>query len=279
MYFPTLLTSVSVVLVGIADLTSAHGGFVDAYGDANPKIRGYGLGFEPSTPRKSSHSEPYYKQDATSFANKMVFRPGDGTVNQYGCGSTYLTVSRAFAAHQPKIWSGTTPLQKLGLFRDKVIPAAGYIDTKDRINHLASLEQKRSTRDDSATGAKGLSTGIPKVTAGGTLTIVNFQMDIDGAGPFKCKIDYKGAGNSWNAPLQVTKNCPGNAGSVNVPGILKPCWFTIAMPDGLDCKGTYGAKGEVEDICLVRCENSSHLGPFGGCVPIQQVRSAKARAM
>ncbi|KAF3099965.1 hypothetical protein TWF102_005382 [Orbilia oligospora] len=156
----------------------------------------------------------------------------------------------------------------------KVSPSPNaYILADKSIQYLTWLERTGKTRLNRVTG-QTLKSGIPKVTAGGNLNVMNYQINLDGAGPFKCKISYHGAPNRWTKTLSVTKNCPGDGRSLHWPGIQKPCWFTIDMPADLDCTGSFGAK----DICIVRCENNADNGPFGGCIPVQQIRPVKKPA-
>ncbi|KAF3114633.1 hypothetical protein TWF569_000853 [Orbilia oligospora] len=278
MHFPTLFTSVSFMLVSIADLASAHSTFIDAYGDANAKIHGHGLGFNPSTPRTIVPGNNYlYKQDAVGFGSRYYFPLGFRRTVVSGCGSTYETIRRGFSEAE-KGFSKLKDFELSKFLRENDIPSGGYVDTTNEINKLALSERTGAKRNEPVINAKGISVGIPKVTAGGTLTIVNFQMDVDGAGPFDCKIDLTGTGNNWSSPLKVTKNCPGNNISLHAPGRETPCKFEVAMPKQFECKGSYGANGSMKNICLVRCENKAANGPFGGCVPIQQVQPAKARS-
>ncbi|KAF3147179.1 hypothetical protein TWF703_000019 [Orbilia oligospora] len=105
----------------------------------------------------------------------------------------------------------------------KVSPSPNaYILADKSIQYLTWLERTGKTRLNRVTG-QTLKSGIPKVTAGGNLNVMNYQINLDGAGPFK-----------WS----------------------------------------FGAK----DICIVRCENNADNGPFGGCIPVQQIRPVKKPA-
>ncbi|KAF3213055.1 hypothetical protein TWF106_009632 [Orbilia oligospora] len=277
MHFPTLLTSVSFMLVSIADLASAHATFIDAYGNANDQIHGYGLGVNLSVVRSLIPGKTN-THDAVGFSTRYHPTTGSGKIVARGCGRTYHTIVRGFSAAGKDILK-LNPSQLRKVLGEEDIPSGGYVDTTNEINKLALSEQTGAKRNEPVTNARGISMGIPKVTAGGTLTIVNFQMDIDGAGPFDCRVDLTGTGNNWSVPLKVTKNCPGNAHSILFPGKqLTPCKFEVAMPKKFECTGSYGTNGNMKNICLVRCENKSKIGPFGGCVPIQLVQPAKARS-
>ncbi|KAK6519200.1 hypothetical protein TWF281_003889 [Arthrobotrys megalospora] len=277
MHFSTLTGgSVVLVLATIADLASAHCVFADAYGNAAPGVRGWGLGFDSTTPRKGTYLYPQ-QRDVAVFSNKVVHDAWWKGYNPKGCGCSVTSVGQCYQKNEPKKWFpkyGITDAQRTWLF-SQVTPAEGYIGVKKYADWLAWHEYTKKTRTCSVTGRKGLRTGFPKVTSGGELNIMNYQINIDGAGPFKCKIDFKGVGQSWTMDVPVTKNCPGDAHSLDWWGIQKPCWFKVKLPSNLNCQGVYGGKGEYKNICLVRCENNAANGPFGGCVPIQQLKPVK----
>ncbi|KAF3932045.1 hypothetical protein ABW20_dc0104683 [Dactylellina cionopaga] len=273
MHYSTLGTSVGFALLTMIELSSGHAVFVDIYGNAKPSIRGYGLGYDATTPRVGTYLYPQ-QRDITVFSNKIVHDAWWKGYTPNGCGATLTSCAQYYQKNEPKKWFGVSDAQRTWLF-SQVTPARGFINIKEHIDRLAWLEWKKSTRVDKVRNKK-LLTGIPKVTAGGKVFVLNYQINLDGAGPFKCKIDYKGKADSWTVQdLKVTRNCPGDSYSTFWPGVQKPCWFEVALPTNLDCKGVYGEKGGYTDICIVRCENLAANGPFGACIPIQQIRPVK----
>ncbi|KAK6339657.1 hypothetical protein TWF718_009052 [Orbilia javanica] len=270
MHFSTLFTTTTVALISLADITSAHVVLVDAYGNANKQIRGYALGFDAGTPRKGGYLYPQ-QRDITVFANKVVHGPHDAIYQPNGCGTTLQHTAWYYQKHEKGKWFGVSDAKRQWLFK-QVTPHKGFIDIPAGIGALAWHEWKKNTRKDLATGRTGLRNGIPKVSAGGTLSVLAYQINLDGGGHFKCKIDYQANGKQWRHQLTFKKNCPGDAQSFNWPGVQKSCWFTVNIPKDLNCQGKTGSKNEVTDICLIRCENSAKNGPFGGCIPIQQMR-------
>ncbi|KAK6535752.1 hypothetical protein TWF281_000004 [Arthrobotrys megalospora] len=268
MHFSTLLNA-AVVVLSFTDVTSAHVVFVDAYGNAAPAIRGFGLGHHAGTQRKGFAQYPQ-QRDIAVFNQRAVHTGWWKGYLPNGCGTSILSVTQWYQKHQPAKWNGkgVTDAKRKWLWT-QTTPAGGYIDTKLYVNWLVNQEAKKGTRKDIATNRPNLKNGVPKVTAGGTLNVLAWQVNLDGGGHFKCKIDYLGTGGTFTQNLQVKKNCGGNAKSLHVPGIQKTCWFTVVIPPGLNCKGAYGS---AKDICMVRCENSAKNGPFGGCIPIQQIR-------
>lgn len=81
-------------------------------------------------------------------------------------------------------------------------------------------------------------------------------------------IDYKGTAKGWTTQnLKVNTNCLGNAYSIRPSGHPGSCEIEVQLPANLKCEGSYNAKR----ICIVRCQNKAENGPFGGCIPIQQL--------
>ncbi|KAF3923693.1 hypothetical protein ABW20_dc0102079 [Dactylellina cionopaga] len=108
---------------------------------------------------------------------------------------------------------------------------------------------------------------IPQVYAGGVLFMTLHQINPDGGGPYTCLIDYGGKAEKWETiTLKMIANVAGVKG-LN-PFQLKQWPLTAQLPDNMRCTGTYGGANK---ICMVRCNNEAPNGPFGGCVPIQQV--------
>lgn len=145
------------------------------------------------------------------------------------------------------------------LFKDgKIILARSCGRTTFRGWNNATLEVPKLIRQNRLTRA----------TADGWLKITWHQMDKDGGGPFICKVDNDGIGNSFTTQVTVTKNIPGNSVSQNQYQLKK--WeMVVELPRNLDCKGQFeGGK----DICMLRCQNFAEAGPFGTCIPFQQVR-------
>ncbi|KAF3280536.1 hypothetical protein TWF970_002755 [Orbilia oligospora] len=279
MHFSTLFTAATVALVGFIDVASGHVVFIDAWGSTNPAIHGHGLGYGYLTPRKGTHLVPF-QRDVAVFDDRVVHHWGNKKYRPNGCGCSVQSSANWYAANNKSLW-----VKKGNWLFNEITPAAAYINVRNHINHLSLLESKGSTRNCISTGRKGLKNGIPKVAAGKTLTIIAHQVNLDGGGPFHCKIDYKGVGQSWTRNLEVVscrvngklhkggKNCPGDPNSsFSWHTVGKRLSFQLVMPANLNCQGKYGANGKVLNICLVRCENKAANGPFGGCVPVQQVR-------
>ncbi|RVD85615.1 uncharacterized protein DFL_003932 [Arthrobotrys flagrans] len=275
MHFSTLFSAAFVAVATLSDVTTAHVVFVDAYGNASPHIHGFGLGHHAGTTRKGNAQYPQ-QRDIAVFNQRPVHNGWWKGDLRNGCGTSILSVTQWYQKYQPAKWNGkgVTEAKRKALWK-QAAPKGAYIDIKGNINWLINSEYAKGVRTDIASGRKNLRNGIPKVTANGVLNVLAWQVNIDGGGHFKCRIDYFGNANQFSVNLKVTKNCAGNAKSIHAAGSQKTCWFKVAMPANLNCRGSYNTgKHTAANICIVRCENSAKNGPFGGCIPIQQVRPA-----
>ncbi|KAK6336930.1 hypothetical protein TWF718_009719 [Orbilia javanica] len=268
MHFSSHLTPLAIALLGASELVSAHLVFVKAVGSGDGgTIAGYGLGYDGSNKRDGGGFFPWQK-DVTVFDSKVVHNKWNKNYLRTGCGVT--TDSLVTQVQRVKAWEWQDVAnRKAGWpWPEKDTIEGGYNDVKWGIDHQAWLEWGKKTRKDSAIH-QTLNSGIPKVLPGGKLTVTVWQVNQDGGGPFTCMIDYQGNGNQWTREnLPVTTNCQGDAYSIRPWGGPAACEMQVTLPDDLDCKGAYTAK----NICIVRCQNKAENGPFGGCIPVQQLR-------
>ncbi|RVD84010.1 uncharacterized protein DFL_005777 [Arthrobotrys flagrans] len=271
MQLSTLFTPVAIALLSISELVSGHALFVDAWGDAGPGFHGYGLGYIQNTARNGGSLVPH-QLDVPVFDARVVHNKWNANRTPYGCGistsSHAVWVQRNNAARWAHIAKN-----KLGweFLWEAGAPAGARIDTVWSVNNLGNSEGK--SRYDIAL-KKTFKSGIPKVKANGKLYITAWQVNLDGAGPYSCQIDYRGQANSWTKPLKMIRNCPGDSLSRHWPGVLKPCTFIVQLPADLKCGAKYGKHS---NICIVRCENKAENGPFGGCIPVQQQEPQKPK--
>ncbi|KAK6520269.1 hypothetical protein TWF506_000547 [Arthrobotrys conoides] len=114
------------------------------------------------------------------------------------------------------------------------------------------------------------SNALPQVTKGGHLIMKIHQINADGAGAYRCFIDFGGAASYWHAELAVQWQVQFTGDrSTNAQGNLKNQQLRVKLPDNMSCGGSYGGRN---NICMIRCQNSAPNGPFGGCVPVQEVQ-------
>ncbi|KAK6502433.1 hypothetical protein TWF506_003013 [Arthrobotrys conoides] len=267
MQFSTLFTPVAFAILSISELASAHTVFVDAWGNQNPNLRGHSLGYDRTTPRVGPHHLFALQHDVVVF-NEQVTHNWKDMRGQWlgGCGITALSNAAWFSRTHQAEWNAIAARGGEWHFMRKVGPPQARVDVAWSIDQMSKYEARGEIRQDKALN-KGLRTGIPRVTAGGSLNIVSFQVNADGAGPFTCAIDYSGRG-PWTR-IAVTQTCSQKHDSVDPWTVRKPCTITIKLPNNLNCHAKYG---KLTDICLVRCQNNAKNGPFGGCVPMQQVK-------
>ncbi|KAK6344588.1 hypothetical protein TWF718_006547 [Orbilia javanica] len=250
MHFTTGI-STAVAFLSFASSVYGHGLIVEAYGNANHKARGRGLGFvdQYAHNRKGTGQHPF-QVDVPVFKDPVVpccNRPRTYLAN--GCGLTFQVIWRRNIRDNKHLNKQSWYAKGV---QDLFMSRRGYqIDIGYEMNLLMSKKL------------------IPQATAGGWLKMRIHQVNADGAGPYKCRIDGTGTANGFGQWLHPTKNVPGNAHSVNVWTVHKPnLWIHLPIPAGIQCTGKYGSYTRV---CMVRCENNAVNGPFGGCVPFQQI--------
>ncbi|EGX47240.1 hypothetical protein AOL_s00091g61 [Orbilia oligospora ATCC 24927] len=267
MHFSSLLTPVAIALLSVSELASAHVVFVKAVGSGDDSFAGYGLGYDPANRRDGGGFFPWQK-DVSVFDSKNVHTKWNKNYNNYGCGvTTDSLVTQVQKVNQAE-WQDVAKKGAAWPWPYKDTISEGYNDIKWGIDHMAWLEWGQKTRYDNAL-KQTLKTGIPKVVPGGKVKITAWMVNQDGGGPFRCFIDYKGNANQWSAwDLPITTNCEGNAESIRSWGAPAPCDIEVTLPANMNCEGTYTAPR----ICILRCQNYAENGPFGGCVPIQQLQ-------
>lgn len=117
------------------------------------------------------------------------------------------------------------------------------------------------------------SSGMPMISAGGMVMMTLHQVNGDGAGPYKCMIDTTGTGTGGWKEMDVVTNVPGK----NSRSKAKAEDFPLTAKVAADQTCT-GSMGGMENVCMVRCNNSANAGPFGGCVPVQMVAGGAGAA-
>jgi len=123
----------------------------------------------------------------------------------------------------------------------------------------------------------GATSGLPTCADDGTVNMVYHQVNQDGAGPLQAFVDPTSGGTDPSAFVAATM-------VADVPGIaagLSPVTdtdFNIAakMPAGTVCSGTVAGQ---TGVCIMRLNNNTPAGPFGGSVAFIQSPAAKKRAL
>lgn len=138
---------------------------------------------------------------------------------------------------------------------------------------------KGTTEDGVAAAAgSGASSGLPTCSDDGTITMTFHQVNQDGAGPLKAAVDATSGGTDASAfkDAEVTTNVPG-AGIGGLSAATTTDFpVKVQMPAGMTCSGTVAG---VDNVCVVRLQNSALAGPFGGSAAFTQSPAAKKRAI
>ncbi|KAK6517653.1 hypothetical protein TWF506_004837 [Arthrobotrys conoides] len=247
----TLNIPTTVAFLSFASSIYGHGLIADAYGNHNAKARGRGLGFidQYNNNRWGTGQHPF-QVDVPVFKDPIIPCCNKPRVyNPNGCGITLQI-----------IWRNNIRDNKHLVKQGWYTPAIQSLFTSRRGYTLDMNYEKNLIV------AKKL---MPQVTAGGWLKVRIHQVNVDGAGPYRYRIDSTATANHFGGWLWPTVNMPGNKYSFNVATIHKPNnWMHLPIPAGLRCTGTVGP---YKNVCVLRAENHAVNGPFGGCLLFQQV--------
>ncbi|EPS39401.1 hypothetical protein H072_6801 [Dactylellina haptotyla CBS 200.50] len=111
---------------------------------------------------------------------------------------------------------------------------------------------------------------VPQCNVGGWLRMMVHQVNDDGGGPFRCRIDRDGKGQfgDWLYINPGENPAPGDPGAASVYpwGNLKAHPLVAQIPKNQECNIKIGS---MSNICIMRCENFAANGPFGDCIPFQ----------
>lgn len=141
--------------------------------------------------------------------------------------------------------------KKLRLFNQ----ASRYVKGDNSLCGSQKLDGKKQTPiNKDAEIKKAVAKGLPTPDKDGILKMTMFQVNADGAGPFKCEVSHND--NDDLVPATVVKDVPGKKGKSNAKN--QPFPFEVQVPANLSCTG----QGK---SCILRCKNANGQ-PFGGCV-------------
>lgn len=256
----TFTLASAIALLASIPQASAHCRFVDSWGDYNQNARGSVLGFRPDIPRGRYGSQIPWQVDVTCFSSPVVPATKDSPYyNQkrqwlgQSCGATLFGIESFYNL-------GPTTDQNMWQRNTKY-----YM----RPMEAGALTQVKAKTTEFASQGK-----VPKASPGGWLKIAVFQVNDDGAGPFRCRIDESGTGTefgSWIGGEGRTGIVYDGANAVNslyAGRNWETHTLTVPIPQGVKCKAEYGS---YKNVCMLRCENFAINGPFGGCVPFQVI--------
>ncbi|KAF3286283.1 hypothetical protein TWF970_009827 [Orbilia oligospora] len=263
MHFTLLTTGLAGLLV-IPEV-SAHLRVYRCSGDY-PKYGVHfsdGLHFDHGLARNGKADPIPYQMDVSVFSSPVIpsswESPYKNQPRKYletGCGSSMNRITHywkkqpqhftPYGEHHHLAWK-----HRMIHFYERPVDSNTLHDTKGAI--LAAANKNR----------------ILKVTLGGWLEFVYYQVNDDGAGPFRCRYDETGTGTKFG-PWMANIGRPDINGdhSVNYKGNGWDHGFKVPIPKNIKCSATYGA---YKNVCVLRCENFAKNGPFGACIPFQVI--------
>ncbi|KAI5855115.1 hypothetical protein GGS23DRAFT_618956 [Durotheca rogersii] len=162
---------------------------------------------------------------------------------------------------QPELARNCTAIspcqQDSTIIRDAEI-AANIVNECGRTQLAGNIDIGENTENALAGGA------VTQVKRGSQVKVTIHQVNADGAGPYTCDLVEAGNNGVITQNLTVENNVPG----VNGFSQAKTEQFEIlvTMPDEFTCTGSSAG-----NVCTMRCRNNAQAGPFGGCVPLQQI--------
>ncbi|KAK6527449.1 hypothetical protein TWF694_004438 [Orbilia ellipsospora] len=253
------------ILIAI-EKASAHARLYNNYGDYDQKKLGGALAFDYGIPviDHGDHQHPG-QWDTATFSDPVVpatwespFYKVKRKYMPQGCGSSlssifvYNMATRPTEINPANLQQDTVTLWKHRNYHFFMapLPQGALIPTKGQIDYSAKMKR------------------MAKCTPGGWLDIRSFQVNADGAGPFKCRLDETTTGQNFSTTLQILKEVPGGPYSINYSSAKKAYIMRVKIPKDIQCTAQYG---EYKNVCLMRCENQAKNGPFGACMPFQVI--------
>ncbi|EGX50451.1 hypothetical protein AOL_s00076g1 [Orbilia oligospora ATCC 24927] len=191
-----------------APFISAHMVFFDAYGDYNPKVKGWALGYHANTPRGNKYYQLPYQQDTSLFSTPAIPKAGSPRERLVtGCGLSLYSISQAETSYQPQKFVSISDAQKnTDFFQHKYLPYShpegyGYMGP-----HVPITSEIKRLVDNGA---------LPQAMQNGKIKFSSFQINADGAGLYECYLNIKGDAMNWTAPKAaistITKTITANS--------------------------------------------------------------------
>ncbi|KAK6499005.1 hypothetical protein TWF481_011574 [Arthrobotrys musiformis] len=254
MHFPISAATAAAIFTILIDQVAAHARFVHTTGDKGGDGRGL-----LSTWTHNGNNDVWGQKEATIFSDPPVPNPAFQRLwlNE-GCGVTLQTVDlwwQMFGGRGTEDW---WKYQQILSWQPKITKEA-WVQT-----WWETLKQANAHV-------------LPAVSADGSgwLHMAVLQINEDGAGPFRCRVDPTGDGKypwGWEPSdrfsSQPQPNDGGAAKSFWPHGKHKASVLKWHAPRGQICNGK---SGSYNNVCIMRCENFATNGPFGGCIPFRVV--------
>ncbi|EPS39715.1 hypothetical protein H072_6493 [Dactylellina haptotyla CBS 200.50] len=260
-------TALAVLLMWTGDV-SAHCRIWNTYGDVggSNRIQATSLAYRSDIERSAKGDQFPFQFDTSVFSSPII--PATNPISPYlhkprtwlaqGCGATlsnlwfYWEKYPAQFLPYGRVHPNTWPHIEI-FFYNRPIDGPVFTQTK-----ALTLQNANAGK-------------IIQATEGGYIHMMIFQINADGAGPFRCRIDSTGTGDKFGDWIGydkwIMKGAEGKYGT-NAWGNYKTHDWRIRLPKPLKCTGQYG---KVKNVCMLRCENQAPNGPFGGCIPFQVI--------
>ncbi|KAK6525168.1 hypothetical protein TWF694_005314 [Orbilia ellipsospora] len=259
MRFEISAASCVAILAALSEV-NAHGVFIEAWGSLNPGYKGHGLGYRAGVPRTGTDQWPY-QIDITVFANPAV--RNDAHPPKYlstGCGQSFRSIIDNMAVDNPAEYN-----------KRKNDPWGMIYNWFSTYSHRLMNTTKEIEL--SIQSFRGKEKRFIQWKPGAQINIQVHQVNQDGAGPYRCRVDQVGLGHGkWSGWLPIRTNVPGAPYSFRAEGTLHNYPLVVNIPANIKCGGRFRYGNVVfENLCMLRCENLAKNGPFGGCIPFQQI--------
>ncbi|KAK6502546.1 hypothetical protein TWF506_003126 [Arthrobotrys conoides] len=264
----------AVAILASFSQVDAHVRFLQSWGNHNHRIGGGALGHLYTYAAKNHGPDQWPGQwDVIAFSDPVVPAwapsPHYGRPRRWmsqGCGaSLQTTYDYAYSqnpglAAPPSLANNWGELWKHRNYFVFMAPVHGgaYVQTKSAV--VKEIQAGRMAQS----------------TPGGWLEIATYQVNDDGAGPFRCRIDETGDGQNFGDWVYPVRQPPGAHGHASIG----PWWnnqqsiIRVNLPANIKCKGEYSPNHKT--VCMVRCENYAPNGPFGACVPVHVIYPPEA---
>ncbi|KAF3189245.1 hypothetical protein TWF225_003000 [Orbilia oligospora] len=267
----------------------------NAFGNADPSAKTYGIGLLENTNRQNG-ARVNNQRDVTVFSDPTMAPNGSGKAKK--AGDKWYCKKCPIYDQECKHCKGVTDCKKCfigydpncsacrkrniaGCGRTYYVGSAKYYitDSPELRGTDPGFPSYNTARLNTTSWLEWMVDRnlVAKVTAGGWVNVTMSQQNTDGGGPYMCQLDETGTGENFKPLDIVGKDCAGRYGA----NLCKnQDWYVGAiLPKDLNCKGTtIGEKKTdvLEKICMLKCYNDAPNGPFGGCIPIQQVEGKGA---
>ncbi|KAK6503492.1 hypothetical protein TWF481_008509 [Arthrobotrys musiformis] len=262
-----------VASAALLESASAHVRFMHTYGNVNENHFGWVIGHE-SWIKAQNHGNGQWpgQFDTVVFGNPTIpaccwapdkYKKFPRYWMDQGCGTT-LEAQNLFYRKNP--WrEGANYLEpKYHEQSQQMMNHRNYHFFMAPIDMGAFLPTRQIMDWQASTDRMALA------SPGGWVEIATYQVNADGAGPFRCRVDTGATSHGFGRWLEVSRQPPGRQDWYSVDAGRSNTWSNLRVQIPTDLKCT-GKAGKYENVCLLRCENYAQNGPFGGCVPFNVV--------